>query len=128
MSDKLKTFISRFLAILLALYFINQDLTRQPSISGDKYLKMGIYGVIDTIYEYDRGYPVVSINSQRVTLAVPGGCQLYLQKHDSIAKNPDTKTLATFRKIDSYQQCILWGSEPTADVNGLISKKLTSIK
>jgi hypothetical protein len=84
---------------------------------------MGISGAIDTIYKYDRGYPVVSINGERITLAVPSGCQTYLQKHDSIVKEPNTKLLTTFRNCEDYVQCIEWGSNINADVGGLISER-----
>lgn len=93
-------------------------------ISGDEYIKLGIKGRIDSIYRYDRGRPVVSINKHIITLAVPGVCSKYLAVNDSIVKYPNVRLVNTYRSYKTYTESILWGSKGNgynADYKGIIS-------
>lgn len=106
------------------IYFSVKQATAPFSISGDEYIKISIKGRIDSIYRYDRGRPVVSINKRIITLAVPGVCGKYLAVNDSIVKYPNIRLVNTYRFYKTYTESILWGSKDNgfdADYNGVIS-------
>ena len=118
--DTVKTIVSMFLAFVLAGYFLVEHINRPLLINGDKYINLELDGVIDTIYTYDRGMPIVLINGQRITLNVPGRCRTYLQKNDSISKKSQTKSVTTFRDFGAYTQRIKWGVPKNAGVSGSV--------
>jgi hypothetical protein len=100
----------------------SQDTTPKP-IYGKAYVQLAIRGHIDTIYKYDRGYPVVSVGGRCISMAVPTGCSQYLQPHDSIVKEAGSKQLSSFRSYATYVQQIRWGSGDSANSSGFISAR-----
>jgi hypothetical protein len=125
--DKIHSFFKAAAGVLFIgiLLFINRN-AAQPKvssfISGSEYVKLSINGTIDTIYKYDRGYPIVSVSGKRVRLAIPAGCSEYLAVQDSIVKKSNTQDVQTFRSYISYTECIVW-SYNNSDVSGVVAKR-----
>lgn len=95
------------------------------------YRQIAFAGKVDSIYYYDKSFPVISINNKRLTLEVPTGCSKYLAKGDSIFKSLNTKTIKVFRTADGYLISTIWGygaEGQEANIDGLVSSSTTKIK
>lgn len=106
------------------IYALIRQAALPPSISGDAYLKLEIKGRIAAIHHYDRGRPVVTINQQRMTLAVPGLACKYLQVQDSLVKRSNQRRVTSYRFSPDSIESIVWGYQADGyqdDDTGLIS-------
>ena len=92
-----------------------------PRAGRGAYTRRFVYGVVDTIYKYDKGFPVVGIRGGRITLQVPTGCSQYLRAGDLVNKASNTKQLRTVRDNGQYRESITWGYSDSAGINGFIS-------
>lgn len=108
-------------ACVISLHF---GLIQKPQ-SGRSYKNTTINGIIDTIYYYDKSYPVVSIHDERIILEVPTGCSQYLLARDSIRKESGRYGLTSYRDKGRFIECIVWGypeEGANAKPNGFVSK------
>ena len=63
------------LAFICLIFFGFHKNTNRPA-----YKQIEFAGKVDSIYYYDKSFPVISINNKRLTLQVPTGCSEYLTK------------------------------------------------
>ncbi|MBD2720759.1 hypothetical protein [Hymenobacter armeniacus] len=88
-------------------------------------------GTIDSIYYYDKSFPVISLNNKRLTLEVPTGCSKYLAKGDSILKGRNTKTIRVLRSAGNYLISTTWGYSSEgqkANADGFVSSSTVKVK
>ena len=62
-----------------------------PRPGRSAYTRRSVYGVVITIYKYDKSFPVVGIRGERITLQVPTGCSQCLRAGDLVDKTANTK-------------------------------------
>ena len=113
---------SVLLLLLVSLGLYAYLLLRKPS--PNSYTRRAVHGVVDTIYHYDKSYPVVRIRGERLTLQVPTGCSQYLRTGDSVSKAANSRRIQTVRDNGQYRECITWGYKAegdSADINGFVS-------
>ena len=108
------------LVLFLGLYAYSLLRRTGPSA----YTRRAVNGVVDTIYKYDKSFPVVRIRGERLTLDVPTGCSQYLRAGDSVSKAAQSNRIQTVRDNGQYRECITWGYSAdgdSADIDGFIS-------
>ena len=108
------------LVLFLGLYAYSLLRRAGPSA----YTRRAVNGVVDTIYKYDKSFPVVRIRGERLTLDVPTGCSQYLRAGDSVSKVAQSNRIQTVRDNGQSRECITWGYSAdgdSADIDGFIS-------
>ena len=127
MSKTAKIILCNVAGLIALCFFLKQqqqEISLPPLISGKDYLKVKITGVIDTIYKYDKGTPIILVKGKRLYPRIPTACEQYLRKGDSIVKRQDELYLKTFRDSGAFVQRMSWGYGDSATAVGFISERM----
>ena len=115
-------------ALLVVVFVLLVFFVFRKSTNHSAYSQIAFSGRIDSIYYYDKIFPVILINSRRLTLQIPTGCSEYLTKGDFISKGRNTKTIRVFRTAGEYLTSTLWGYGEEAKEDGFISSATVRLK
>ncbi|RTQ50160.1 hypothetical protein EJV47_11025 [Hymenobacter gummosus] len=92
-------------------------------LSGQAYVNLRVRGRIDTIYQYNKGYPVVRIAGQNMQMQLGTTAQKYLAVGDSVVKEPHSLDITTYRTYTNFIEVMRWSStNPQALIGGFVSR------